>query len=326
VYTIRGLWDLGDLAEARGDQATARWARNEASRRRMRFEAAWWMPGIPGYADSLVDPGDHQLYQRYWIGATPMEAEVVRRGRSQGGLADAGHAAATLALHETSCYGTGFGLFHTGTPGCDPSPEDKGEKQIFTLNTAVMAVGEGNYGRLSQQRHFTTANRRLQLPAPDEQPGAMPEIAPSELYGRSVDKSFLERASVLQAWGSYGTAWPVVHQQLGVRPDLGARRLDVVPQQPTRAPIAGSAIRLGTGSLDVRAWRSGAAYVTDVRARLGRDLRLRVGRVLPAGAQVGRVTLDGRRVVPRVQVTTRGVEVLVRAAAPGGHRLVVRTR
>ena len=89
-------WDLGDLAEARGDRATARWARNEASRRRMRFEAAWWMPGIPGYADSLVDPGDHQLYQRYWIGATPMEAEVVRRGRSQGGLADAGHAAAAL--------------------------------------------------------------------------------------------------------------------------------------------------------------------------------------------------------------------------------------
>ena len=154
----------------------------------------------------------------------------------------------------------------------------------------------------------------------------MPEIAPSELYGRSVDKSFLERASVLQAWGSYGTAWPVVHQQLGVRPDLGARRLDVVPQQPTPAPIAGSAIRLGTGSLDVRAWRSGAAYVTDVRARLGRDLRLRVGRVLPAGAQVGRVTLDGRRVVPLVQVTTRGVEVLVRTAATGGHRLVVRTR
>ena len=34
---------------------------------------------------------------------------------------------------------------------------------------------------------------------------------------------------VLQAWGAYGTVWPVVHQQLGVRPDLGRDRLEVVP-------------------------------------------------------------------------------------------------
>ena len=99
--------------------------------------------------------------------------------------------------------------------------------------------------RPDQQQRFTTANRRLQLPDPDEQPGAMPEIAPSPLYGRSVDKKFTERASVLQAWGAYGTAWPVVHQQLGVRPDLGRGRLEVVPQPPSAAPIAGSNIRLG---------------------------------------------------------------------------------
>ena len=30
-----------------------------------------------------------------------------------------------------------------------------------------------------------------------------------------------ERGMVLQAWGAYGTAWPVVRQQLGLRPDLG---------------------------------------------------------------------------------------------------------
>ena len=97
-----------------------------------------------------------------------------------------------------------------------------------------MAVGEGNYGRLGaqQQRRFTAANRRLQLPDFDEQPGAMPEIAPSPLNGRTIDRSFLERPMVLQAWGAYGTAWPVVHQHLGVRPDLGRGRLEVTPQLP----------------------------------------------------------------------------------------------
>ena len=119
-----------------------------------------------------------------------------------------------------------------------------------------MAVGEGNYGRLgpAQQRRFTTANRRLQLPDPDEQPGAMPEIAPSPDYGRSIDRPFHDRAMVLQAWGTYGTLWPVVHQQLGVRPDLGRGRLEVTPQVPQgQRRVAGENIRLAEGSADVSA-------------------------------------------------------------------------
>ena len=37
---------------------------------------------------------------------------------------------------------------------------------------------------------------------------------------------------VMQAWGNYGTAWSVVHQQLGVRPYLNDGELQVVPQVP----------------------------------------------------------------------------------------------
>ena len=53
----------------------------------------------------------------------------------------------------------------------------------------------------------------------------MPEIAPSPDYGRSINKAFYDRAMVLQAWATYGTLWPVVHQQLGVRPDMSRRGL-----------------------------------------------------------------------------------------------------
>ena len=160
-------------------------------------------------------------------------------------------------------------MYHTGTgptaaeggnpgPSCDRHvSEVPSERNIFTLNTAIMAVGEGNYGRLGedQQRHYTDANARLQL-IPDEQPGAMPEIAPSPDYGRSIDRPFNERAMVLQAWGAYGTIWPVVHQQLGVRPDMGRGELEVVPQVPPRSPdISGENIRLGDGSVAVSAER-----------------------------------------------------------------------
>ena len=87
-----------------------------------------------------------------------------------------------------------------------------------------MAVGEGNYGRLGpdQQGRYTAGNRRLMLPQPDEQPGAMPEILPSPDYVRSIDQRLVDRAMVLQAWGAYGTAWPVVRQQLGVGPTWAA--------------------------------------------------------------------------------------------------------
>ena len=330
VYAIRGLFDLADLARSKGDGATARWAASRARSMRAAFEGAWWMPSVPQHADSLRNPGNEQVQQRHWIGATPMEAELVL-GRFQApGLADRAHANAALDLREQPCFADDFGLFHTGRAGCDGAGPSPAEEQAFTLNTAVMAVAEGNYGRLgpSQQRRFTTANRRLQLPEPDEQPGAMPEIAPSPLNGRTIDRSLLERPMVLQAWGAYGTAWPVVHQHLGVRPDLGRRRLEVTAQLPSyEARIAGANIRLGNGSVDVVATRSGRRLRTVVRAGVGLR-RLTLGHTLPFGSQVESVRLDGRTVLrPLLRETNRGLEVLarVRGGTGGRHVLVVRT-
>jgi hypothetical protein len=166
------------------------------------------------------------------------------------------------------------------------------------------------------------ANRRLQLPTPDEQPGAMPEEAPSPFYGTNIDRALYDRSMVLQSWGAYGTAWPVVHQQLGVRPDLGAGRLEVVPQVPGADPIAGDDIRLGSGgSVDVRAARAGSTYTTTVFAHL--PVKLRVGATLPAGASVAAVTLDGTPVTYAERLTNRGREVTVAAAPGASHTLVV---
>jgi hypothetical protein len=127
---------------------------------------------------------------------------------------------------------------------------------------------------------------------------------------------------VLQAWGAYGTAWPVVHQQLGVRPDLGRDRLEVVPQLPSDAPIAGRDIRVGDGHVDVTASSDGERWRT--RVRLEADARLWIGHTLPAGTEVASVRLDGKRVRFQERVTNRGVEVIVRARGSGTHTLSVR--
>ena len=129
----------------------------------------------------------------------------------------------------------------------------------------------------------------------------------------------------IQAWGNMGTAWPVVNQHFGVRPDLGRGRLEIVPQLPSDAPIAADDIRLGDGSVDVAAARYGKRYVTKVDTHKVDLRRLRIGHTLPRGSDVRSVKLDGRRVDWRERRTNRGLEVSVRAHGDD-HTLVVETR
>ena len=76
VYYMRGLYDLADMARFQHDTATARWATGLADRIRHQFEATWWDPSVRQYADSLIDPGNQQSFQKHWIGVVPMEAEL----------------------------------------------------------------------------------------------------------------------------------------------------------------------------------------------------------------------------------------------------------
>jgi hypothetical protein len=349
VYYIRGLYDLADLARSKGDGKTFAWARNRARKLLARFEGAWWMEELSLHADSLGE-NNEKIQQRHWITSTPMEAELTVKQRAVPGLTTFDHGTRSLIKHEVSwpapeCFSGerpyNRGLFHTG---CGGGATGQGELSIFTLNTAIQSVGEGNYGRLGpeRQQRYTEANAETMFsqPAtggtPDEQPGAMPEIAPSPGFDPEDDdpdaddkdwnilRCWTCRAMFLQAWGNYGTMWPAVHQQLGVRPDLGRERLEVVPQLPTATPIAGRDIRLGSGELElVRASRTGNRYVTEVDTGDAPIDRLRIGHTLPRGAQVVAVFLDGkRRGRGERRLTNRGLEVSVKTK-PGEHTLEV---
>ncbi|MBP2326842.1 hypothetical protein JOF56_007227 [Kibdelosporangium banguiense] len=322
VYLIRGLRDLADMARSRRDTTTAGWAAAKASDLQRRFEAQWWVPQAIGFAESIDDPANPAndnapVFQRHWTGVTPMEA---------GAIASADKGNAALAQRERDCFTGEFGTFHTGTgptsaPAGNPGPSCDtvvstvpSERVTYSLNTAVMAVAEGNYGRMTQQRRFTTGNARIQLdPAVWETPGAMPEVAPSPDFKANIDRPFHDRSMTLQAWGAYGVLWPVVHQQLGVAPDLGNGELAVIPQLPDgQRRISGRDIRLGSGSVDVTATHDGRTYRTDVRSRALRG-DLTVGAVLPQGASVNEVKLNGHRVSYNLVTTTRGTAIHVTA-------------
>jgi hypothetical protein len=339
AYYIRGLLDLADMATSKGDTATAKWAGDKAADLRSRFEGQWWVPtDANAYAESVDDPADPandntRIFQRHWTGVTPMEIELPDGSP----LASKEHGPVALAQREKNCYTGEFGIYHTGSgptsdpagnpgPSCDTSVSSvKSERSTFSLNSGVMAVAEGNFGRLAGQQVYTTGNARIQLdPKVWETPGAMPEIAPSPDFPANIGRPFYDRSMSLQAWGAYGILWPVVHQQLGVAPDLGNGRLSVIPQLPDgQNRIGGSDIQLGKGSADVKAWRTGNTLKTSVDLdRLRTDLT--VGAVLPAGKKATKVTFNGRAVDYEVVTTTRGTEI--RAAVPTDGTLEVSFR
>jgi hypothetical protein len=342
VYTIRGLRDLADMADSIGDAATAEWAAAVAADMEQRFEEAWWYGGDANqYADSLTNPNNERVFQRHWIGVTPMDAMLVRAGQPTRPLANDEHGTIALEQRELPCYTGEFGLYHTGTgptsapagnpgPSCDSVVSSvPSERNVFSLNTAIMAVAEGNFGRLGteQQQYYTTGNARIQLdPSVWEMPGAMPEIAPEGDFTPNIDRLFTERSMVLQAWGAYGNLWPVVAQQLGVSPDLARNRVSVVSQVPEKQrKISGRNIRLGADS-EIAVEASATDDVLRTKVRLNRpDTALVLGHVLPRDAKVRAVSLDGHDVDWRILDTARGDELVV-DTAEGRHELVIRLR
>ena len=200
-------------------------------------------------------------------------------------------------------------------------------------------MGEGNYGRLGagQQQRYTDAIAETMFSepetgnTPDEQPGALPEIfpstpsvAPGSGIPPNIDRCWTCRSMVMQAWDNYGTAWSVIHQELGVRPFLEDSELQVVPQVPPGQPsVAGSNIRLGSGSVDVFDSHAGSTYTTEVDATDTPVRDLVVGHTLPADARVGSVLLDGRHVGFHPRLTNRGLEVTVTAKPHAQHTLTI---
>ncbi len=266
-----------------------------------------------------------------------MDAELVRQGQVTRPLAGDDHGQLALEKRQEPCYSGVFGLFHTGTgptsadggnrgPSCDSAVSSvQSERSIFSLNTGIMAVAEGNFGRLGtdEQQRYTTGNARIQLdPGVWEMPGAMPEIAPSPDFLANIDRPLYDRSMVLQAWGTYGTLWPVVHHQLGISPDLGRDALAVVPQIPDgQGRVAATNVRLGAGSVDVTALRSQSAPHDHRQPSPGRRT---ADRARPARrARVTRVTLNGAVTKYDVRSTARGREVVVQTPAGSGTSTLV---
>ncbi len=327
--TWQALRALTRMAEGRGDAATAAWARQKATAMEAAFDEAWWVPAKSLYADSLcqaddvvsehereekgwknvcVEP-DQQLQQGIWITVIPMETT----------LAPAERAHAALDTLETPAYSDAGRLYLVGEGG---GPDGKAVKKCWTVMAGVMALAEANYGRLGAQQALGYM-RAIAALIDLEQPGALPEVAPSPDYDPFIDLT--ERMMFMQAWATYGISWTIVRCLLGVDAHIPGGRLSVIPQIPPAWPgLAARRLRMGTGSIAVATERDGQCFRTSVEAPSG--WQLTIGHTLPRGLEIGAVTLDGAPAEYEVVDTIRGREVRVEITTELTDTLVVNAR
>lgn len=309
-YTWKALRGYERMARARRDDAEADWAAARATAIESQFDRRWWSPTEGLFFDSQRDcaKGIQAKQHRHWTNAVPMEV----------GLALPSRALKALERLESPEFSGTLGLFHTGVGG---GPDGKGELKIWTVPTSVMAVAEANYGRLGEaqaQRYINGIATQLDL----EMPGALPEVVSSPEYDPFSDLG--KRLMFMQAWSAYGIHWPVVSHFLGVRPDVPAGVVEVIPHLPPSWPEASLRhLRVGKGTLDVHVSRGAHELRTVVDTTGGWALVL--GSVLSQGVAVSGVSLDGASCRHEVVDTPRGREVRVRSVANGRHELVVRT-
>ena len=269
-----------------------------------------------------------------------MEVELSADGEVVPGLASFEHGSAALAARENNCYSGerpgNRGLFHTG---CGGGPAGAGEFAIFSLNTAIQAVGEGNYGRLGADPAAPLHGRRCRdpvLPAGDR-------CDAGRAAGRDAGDHAVVRARRGRRHGAEHR--PLLDLPLDVHAGLGPLRHGLGGRAPAARRAAAARPRLARGrAAGARraAERAGEPTSASAAARPTCSRRttatryttttdtsdapvgtFRIGHTLPRGSAVASVLLDGAAAAYTTRATSRGLEVRVPAGAGQSHTLVV---
>lgn len=209
-------------------------------------------------------------------------------------------------------------VVHVGEGG---GPDGNAVKKCWTVMTGVMALAEANYGRIGADQALRYMQAIASLIDP-EQPGTVPELAPSPDYDPFSDLT--DRMMFLQAWGTYGISCTIVRCLLGIDADIPAGKLSVVAQAPpTWLSLAARRQPLGQGAIAVKAEHDQGCYRTTVEAPA--SWQLTIGHAVPAGTPIQAVTLDGAPVDYELVDTIRGREVRIQTSTTAPHTLTVMT-
>ena len=301
VYLVEALDLLAELAADVERAELAERLRARATRLRQHVRKEWWLADKRLFGDVRASQAELQdMLERFEELPTPdaslltsidllrhtlaerqsqvnpeqrrpwLLRHMVQALAADAGLPDREQASALLEQLETPAWLEEFGLVLNATHN----------RQVMTLPTGALAVGEARYGRVDAA---LAVMQRMMRAFGAAMPGMLSEYAP-------------DGGCFAQLWSNYGIIWPVIDYFFGLRPDVAARRLVCAPQLPSTWPQARlSALALG----DMQAQIEVDGLPDGVRVRLNTtapDWTVTLGAVVPAGAQITHASINGQPV------------------------------
>jgi glycogen debranching enzyme len=173
-------------------------------------------------------------------------------------------------------------------------------RSVMSINSGMLGLSAARYGLNDQALPIV---RRLADALPYHMPGAISEALPNQWC-------------FIQLWSALGVISPVSECFLGIAPRAAKRFLRIVPNLPaTWNHLAATNLRVGDTRVDISAERHEAGARLRVEGDAS-DYHLELGWVLPAGAHVGDVLLNGEPVEWHGEDTLAGHCVVCEAETP----------
>ena len=310
-----------------------------------RFEDEWWIEADQQYADSLDERRRRQGQPEALDRRRPDGGRALprRRVRARAGRLRARLARRSPRARTTATAASGRATAACSTPAAAAARPGRRVRDLLAqqrhpgrrrgqLRPPRRGAAAALHGRqrgdpVLRARDRRHAGRAAGRDAGDHAVQPAPGAPASRGTPPNIDRCWTCRSMFMQAWGHYGTAWAAVHQQLGVRPQLGHDWLEVVPQVPTGQPsVEGENIRLGDGAADVlRRPRGQPLHDHDGHARRGDPAVSGSATRCRAARRSRRSSWTARRSTDyESRETNRGLEVRVaRERRTGSHTLVV---
>lgn len=300
---LAGVWvsaldGLQQMAETLGDAAVRGDAAALYRKAQGTLESAFWLEPSKMYAFALLQPsqpgGAPRLNDALTVWpATAMSFSLLEPVRADLMLREIGSAALT-ADWGTRLLARGHALY-------DPLHYNNGA--VWPFMTGFAALAHYRYHRSWAGFDLVRDIARTTF---DFSPGRHPELM-SGAYYRTLDTAVPQ-----QFFATSMLVSPLVRGLFGLEADAPHQALAVEPHLPAEWDSASvESVRAGGSTLAVSITRGAGSYVVNLR-RTGGSGRLfvRVAPALPLGAQVARVTVNGRDVQLQVEQTAHDVHAL----------------
>jgi len=296
VAAIRGLAHLSQLA---GKETDAKSLMQESAKEQKQINEAFWSPEKKFFAFAL-DRDNKRVDEPTVLTTVPMWFGLTDEAKSQQTIAEL-----AKPEHETDW---GMRIISDRAPKYSGGGYHYGS--VWPLFTGWASVAEYRYHRPQPAYNNLRANALLAL---DGSPGHVTEVLSGDYYQP------LSTSSPHQIWSAAMVISPMLRGMFGLQFDAQTHTLTFAPHIPADwNEFALRHVAAGNDSVDLRLSRTTGSLTITAERDGGADLKMDFRPALSPRAQVLGVTLNGQRVVFRLEPHDGDQHVIVETSLASG--------